>query len=281
MPAATGARSLIARSPNLSGGGPGDDERVRVLGTGRAQRPDVGAGQRRDEALVRRLRVRRQRGRQRRRGTGPPSPRTRGSARPGPGAARVRRAHADPGRTPRRTSMPCDLERLAVELGQQLALGEVERPDRDGRVAERGLGPLMARADRTAVNRTTNENKQHARTPLTRRRIQLSPPRPSACTLGPMLRGLGRGGGSTVERARHTETAPVWVRRREDVIAAAIGLVVLVLGMLAVRNGTVTSPEESAFRRGERPPGRAVPGDLAVAAAGHARARAGRRGRRC
>jgi glycosyltransferase 2 family protein len=61
-----------------------------------------------------------------------------------------------------------------------------------------------------------------------------------------------------VERA-HTETAPVWVRRRGDVIAAVSGLVVLVLGMLAVRNGTVTAPEESAFRAVNDLPGALYP----------------------
>jgi glycosyltransferase 2 family protein len=49
-----------------------------------------------------------------------------------------------------------------------------------------------------------------------------------------------------VERA-HTKTAPVWVRRRGDAIAAGVALVIVVLGMLAVRNGTVTGPEESIF----------------------------------
>jgi undecaprenyl-diphosphatase len=61
-----------------------------------------------------------------------------------------------------------------------------------------------------------------------------------------------------LERA-HTETAPVWVRRRGDVITAAIGFVVLALGMVAVRNGTVTAPEESAFRAVNDLPGALYP----------------------
>jgi undecaprenyl-diphosphatase len=38
-----------------------------------------------------------------------------------------------------------------------------------------------------------------------------------------------------------------WVRRRCDAVSAGIGLAVVLLGMIAVRNGTVTGPEESAF----------------------------------
>jgi undecaprenyl-diphosphatase len=61
-----------------------------------------------------------------------------------------------------------------------------------------------------------------------------------------------------VERAQ-TDTAPIWVRRRGDAIAAAIGLVIVVLGMVAVRNGTVTGPEESVFRAVNDLPGAVYP----------------------
>jgi undecaprenyl-diphosphatase len=46
--------------------------------------------------------------------------------------------------------------------------------------------------------------------------------------------------------SRRTTTR--FVRRRSDAIAAVVGLAVLGLGMLAVRNGTVSSFEESVFR---------------------------------
>ena len=61
-----------------------------------------------------------------------------------------------------------------------------------------------------------------------------------------------------MERAQ-TENAPTWVRRRGDVFAVAIGLLVLVLGMVAVRNGTVTGPEESVFHAVNDLPGALYP----------------------
>ena len=45
----------------------------------------------------------------------------------------------------------------------------------------------------------------------------------------------------------HTHSSRHFVRRREDAITVALGLVVLALGMLAVRNGTVTGFEKSVF----------------------------------
>ena len=45
-----------------------------------------------------------------------------------------------------------------------------------------------------------------------------------------------------------TKTQARWVRRRADWICAVVGLSVLGLGMIAVRNGTVTGFEESIFR---------------------------------
>jgi undecaprenyl-diphosphatase len=43
------------------------------------------------------------------------------------------------------------------------------------------------------------------------------------------------------------DTAPAWQRRSGDVIAAAVGLAVLVVGMIAVRDGVVPAWERSAF----------------------------------
>ena len=45
-----------------------------------------------------------------------------------------------------------------------------------------------------------------------------------------------------------TKTQARWVRRRADWICVVLGLAVLGLGMIAVRNGTVTGFEKSIFR---------------------------------
>jgi undecaprenyl-diphosphatase len=50
-----------------------------------------------------------------------------------------------------------------------------------------------------------------------------------------------------------------FVRRRSDALAAAFGVAVLVLGMLAVRHGSVSGPERSAFRRINDLPGALYP----------------------
>ena len=50
------------------------------------------------------------------------------------------------------------------------------------------------------------------------------------------------------EVAYVTKTQTRWVRRRADWISAIAGLAVLGLGMIAVRNGTVTGFEKSIFR---------------------------------
>src|SRR5262245_21538564 len=107
-----------------------------------------------------------------------------------------------------------------------------------------------------AVSTTTSGSRQHMSTPLARRRILL--PSRSLASLYAYAPRSGQGGGSTVERA-HTDTAPIWIRRRGDAIAAVIGLVVIVLGMLAVRNGTVTGPEESVFHAVNDLPGAIYP----------------------
>ena len=51
-----------------------------------------------------------------------------------------------------------------------------------------------------------------------------------------------------MEVAYVTKTQARWVRRRADWICAVAGLAVLGLGMVAVRNGTVTGFEKSIFR---------------------------------
>ena len=45
-----------------------------------------------------------------------------------------------------------------------------------------------------------------------------------------------------------TKTQTRWIRRQSDVICIAVGLAVLGLGMIAVRDGTVSGFEESIFR---------------------------------
>jgi len=55
------------------------------------------------------------------------------------------------------------------------------------------------------------------------------------------------------------QAATHFVRRRGDAIAAIVGLAVLGLGMIAVRNGTVTSFEESVFRAINDLPGALYP----------------------
>ena len=50
------------------------------------------------------------------------------------------------------------------------------------------------------------------------------------------------------EVAYVTKTQARWVRRRADWICVVLGLAVLGLGMIAVRNGTVTGFEKSIFR---------------------------------
>ncbi len=54
--------------------------------------------------------------------------------------------------------------------------------------------------------------------------------------------------GNAMEVAYVTKTQARWVRRRADWICAVAGLAVLGLGMIAVRNGTVTGFEKSIFR---------------------------------
>ena len=44
-----------------------------------------------------------------------------------------------------------------------------------------------------------------------------------------------------------TKTRTRWVRRQSDAVCVAVGLVILGLGMIAVRNGTVSGFEESIF----------------------------------
>ena len=51
-----------------------------------------------------------------------------------------------------------------------------------------------------------------------------------------------------MEVAYVTKTQARWVRRRADWICVALGLAVLGLGMIAVRNGTVSGFEKSIFR---------------------------------
>lgn len=57
-----------------------------------------------------------------------------------------------------------------------------------------------------------------------------------------MLGGTGRG----AELVTKTQTR--WVRRRADWICVGVGIAILGLGMLVVRNGTVSGFEESIFR---------------------------------
>ncbi len=54
--------------------------------------------------------------------------------------------------------------------------------------------------------------------------------------------------GTRWEVACVTKTQARWVRRRADWICVVVGLAVLGLGMIAVRNGTVTGFEKSIFR---------------------------------
>ncbi|MDP8936905.1 MAG: phosphatase PAP2 family protein [Actinomycetota bacterium] len=56
-----------------------------------------------------------------------------------------------------------------------------------------------------------------------------------------------------------TDTSALRERRRGDAVAAAAGLVVLALGMVAVRNSTVTGVEEDAFRGVNDLPGALYP----------------------
>jgi membrane-associated phospholipid phosphatase len=59
--------------------------------------------------------------------------------------------------------------------------------------------------------------------------------------------GIGRCGGVVVGISTRAEPVSGYERRRGDAIAAGAGLVVVLLGMVAVRNGSVSGPEEAAF----------------------------------
>jgi membrane-associated phospholipid phosphatase len=48
--------------------------------------------------------------------------------------------------------------------------------------------------------------------------------------------------------AAGTPTKAQWSRRREDVVALGVGLVILALGMVVVRHGSVSGIEEAVFR---------------------------------
>ncbi len=56
-----------------------------------------------------------------------------------------------------------------------------------------------------------------------------------------------------------THTCTAWVRRRSDAVGAAAGLAVLGLGMMAVRNSTVSGLERDAFRAVNDLPGALYP----------------------
>jgi glycosyltransferase 2 family protein len=56
-----------------------------------------------------------------------------------------------------------------------------------------------------------------------------------------------------------TQAGTGWVRRRGDALAAAAGLVVLALGMVVVRHGQVSGPEEGVFRAVNDLPGALYP----------------------
>jgi undecaprenyl-diphosphatase len=56
-----------------------------------------------------------------------------------------------------------------------------------------------------------------------------------------------------------THAGTGWVRRRSDAVAASAGLVVLALGMVAVRHGEVSGPEEGVFRAVNDLPGALYP----------------------
>ena len=50
-----------------------------------------------------------------------------------------------------------------------------------------------------------------------------------------------------------------WTRREGDAIAAAVGVLILVIGMIIVRNGTVSGPEKAVFRAINDLPGALYP----------------------
>jgi len=54
-------------------------------------------------------------------------------------------------------------------------------------------------------------------------------------------------------------TKPRWTRRREDVIALGVGLLVLVVGMVIVRHGTVSGVERAVFHAVNDLPGAFYP----------------------
>jgi undecaprenyl-diphosphatase len=60
-------------------------------------------------------------------------------------------------------------------------------------------------------------------------------------------------------QSAHTHETGRFVRRRADVIAVAVGAIVVLGGMLAVRNGSVTGVEKSAFRAVNDLPGALYP----------------------
>jgi undecaprenyl-diphosphatase len=49
--------------------------------------------------------------------------------------------------------------------------------------------------------------------------------------------------------AAHTPTRRRWARRRQDAIGLGVGLLILAVGMVIVRHGTVSGLEEAVFRR--------------------------------
>jgi len=57
----------------------------------------------------------------------------------------------------------------------------------------------------------------------------------------------------------HTHVPEHYIRRRADAVTVAVGLAVLLAGMLAVRNGSVSGIEESAFRAVNDLPGALYP----------------------
>jgi membrane-associated phospholipid phosphatase len=62
----------------------------------------------------------------------------------------------------------------------------------------------------------------------------------------------------SVSRTEATRDGP-WTRRSDDAILAVVGLAVLAAGMIAVRNGSVSGPEESAFHAINDLPGALYP----------------------
>ena len=126
------ARSLNVAQPVALGRGSVDDEGVGVLGRRRRERPHREAGDRSPQGRVRRRRLRLRRARARRSGTAAPCRRTRARSRPGPPTSAGTTNSRGPRSKERSTGIAAGLEGLAVDLGQQLALGEVERGDDDG-----------------------------------------------------------------------------------------------------------------------------------------------------